>query len=503
MSRDDVLFLISNSADAGFDPPLPLMRKLPPADPFPVDSLGPILGAAARAIHDRVRAPIAIGAQSVLGAATLAVQGHADVVLPIGNGQSRPVSCYLVTIAETGERKSACDTEALWPVRKHEAKLRERYERDWPDYQNDKLAWERARDAAVKKGRGDRNAIKSAFDALGPMAAPPLTPMLTCPEPNFEGLCRLFATGLPSLGIFTTEAGQFIGGNGMAEDNKLKTAAGLSSLWDGEAIRRVRSGDGASVLPGRRLAAHLMAQPIVADVWLKDRLLAGQGLFSRILVTAPDSAAGTRLHRPERPETDRDLKRYGAHLLEILEKLLPVTGPTKNELEPRLLKLSPHSAKVWIAFADHVEAEIASGGSLEPIRGLANKLQEHAARLAGVLTLTGDIEAAEIAAPEIEAGIALAEHYAAEALRLMDAGRVNEDLRLAQRFLDWLHNSWKEDAISLPDIYQRSLNAIGDKATASKIAGILEAHNHLVKIPGGAKIAGQYRRDAWRIVRGG
>ena len=140
---------------------------------------------------------------------------------------------------------------------------------------------------------------------------------------------------------------------------------------------------------------------------------------------------------------------------------------------------------------------------LEPIRGLANKLQEHAARLAGVLTLTGDIEAAEIAAPEIEAGIALAEHYAAEALRLMDAGRVNEDLRLAQRFLDWLHNSWKEDAISLPDIYQRSLNAIGDKATASKVAGILEAHNHLVKIPGGAKIAGQYRRDAWRIVRGG
>ena len=150
-----------------------------------------------------------------------------------------------------------------------------------------------------------------------------------------------------------------------------------------------------------------------------------------------------------------------------------------------------------------MEAEIASGGSLEPIRGLANKLQEHAARLAGVLTLTGDIEAAEIAAPEIEAGIALAEHYAAEALRLIDAGRVNEDLRLAQRFLDWLHNSWKEDAISLPDIYQRSLNAIGDKATASKIAGILEAHNHLVKIPGGAKIAGQYRRDAWRIVRGG
>jgi hypothetical protein len=503
MSRDDVLRVITNSTDAAFDPPLPLMRKLPPADPFPVDALGPILGAAARAIHDRVKAPIAIGAPSVLGAATLAVQGHADVVLPIGNGQSKPVSCYLVTIAETGERKSACDTEALWPVRKHEAKLREKYEKEFPDHLNDKLAWERARDAAVKRGKGNRTAIKDALDALGPMPSPPLTPMLTCPEPNFEGLCRLFATGLPSLGIFTTEAGQFIGGNGMAEDNKLKTAAGLSSLWDGEAIRRVRSGDGASILPGRRLAAHLMAQPIVADVWLRDRLLAGQGLFSRILVTAPDSAAGTRLHRPEQSETDRDLKRYGTRLPAILEKPLQVTGSTRNELQPRSLQLSAQSARLWIAFADHVEAAISPGGSLEPIRGLANKLPEHAARLAGVLTVTGDIEAVEIAAPEMEAGIALAEHYAAEALRLIDAGRINEDLRLAQRFLDWLHNSWKEEAISLPDMYQRSLNAIGDKATASKIAGILEAHNHLVKIPGGATVAGQYRRDAWRIVCGG
>ena len=167
MSRDDVLRLINKSTDAGFDPPLPLMRKLPPADPYPVDALGAILGAAARAIHDRVRAPVAIGAQSVLGAATLAVQGHADVVLPIGNGQSRPVSCYLVTIAETGERKSACDTEALWPVRKHEAKLRERYERDWPDYQNDKLAWERARDAAVKKGRGIATRLKVRWTRWG------------------------------------------------------------------------------------------------------------------------------------------------------------------------------------------------------------------------------------------------------------------------------------------------------------------------------------------------
>ena len=47
------------------EPPRPLMRELPPADPYPIDALGHVLAPAARAIHDRVKAPVAIGAQSV------------------------------------------------------------------------------------------------------------------------------------------------------------------------------------------------------------------------------------------------------------------------------------------------------------------------------------------------------------------------------------------------------------------------------------------------------
>src|SRR5438309_1152884 len=79
------------------EPPRPLVRKSERANAYPVDALGDILGPAARDIHDRVQAPIAIGAQSVLGAAALVVQAHADVVLPIGPGQARPLSCYLMT----------------------------------------------------------------------------------------------------------------------------------------------------------------------------------------------------------------------------------------------------------------------------------------------------------------------------------------------------------------------------------------------------------------------
>jgi hypothetical protein len=497
----EVRRIIDAAEEVKPEPPRPLMRELPPADPFPVDALGDVLGAAARAIHDRVQAPIGIGAQSVLGAATLAVQGHADVVLPIGPGQVRPLSCFLITVAATGERKTACDAEALWPVRKHETALRSRHDVDMPSYANDKIAWDKARDEAVRRGKGDRAAIKAALDRLGPAPVMPLHPMLTCPEPTFEGQCRLFAAGWPSLGIFAAEGGQFIGGHGMSEDNRLKTAAGLSSLWDGEPIRRVRAGDGAATLPGRRLAAHLMAQPAVADIWFRDRLLADQGLLSRLLVTAPDSAAGARFHRDERPETNRDLKRYGARLLDIFEAPMPLVVDRPNELAPRQVALSATARRLWVEFADHVESQLARDGELQPIAGLANKLPEHASRLAGVLTLVRDIEAGEIASAEMAAGIVLAQHYAAEALRLDGGCRISADLRLAQRVLDWLLR-WRESAISLVDLYQRGPGAIRDSAAARKVVAALEEHGWLLRIREGAVIAGERRREAWRIVRG-
>ena len=89
--------------------PRPLVRELPPADPFPIEALDGVLGPAARAIHARVQAPLAVCAQSVLAAATLAVQGHSDVELP--TGQARPVSGYFLTVAGSGERKTSADHE--------------------------------------------------------------------------------------------------------------------------------------------------------------------------------------------------------------------------------------------------------------------------------------------------------------------------------------------------------------------------------------------------------
>src|SRR5262245_20410827 len=178
----EVRRIIAMADEVTPEPPRPLMRELPPADSFPINALGDVLGAAVRAVHDRVQAPLAIGAQSVLGAAALATQGHADVVLPIGPGHARPLSCYLITVALTGERKTACDTEAMWPIRRREAALREAHDGEALRYANDRAAYDHSRQAAENAGKGDRAAIRAALDALGPGPPSPLTPMLTCEE---------------------------------------------------------------------------------------------------------------------------------------------------------------------------------------------------------------------------------------------------------------------------------------------------------------------------------
>jgi hypothetical protein len=143
MSRDgptEVRRLIQGADPFKPEPPRPLMRGLPPADPFPIDALGDVLNAAARAINDRIQAPLAICGQSVLAVAALATQGHADIELPIGRpGQAKPLSGFFVTVAATGERKSVCDREAMWPVTTREAALREARETELSSYGNANL----------------------------------------------------------------------------------------------------------------------------------------------------------------------------------------------------------------------------------------------------------------------------------------------------------------------------------------------------------------------------
>ena len=482
-----------------FEPekPQPLSRKMDPADLYPVEALGEILEPAARAVQARTLAPMALAGQSVLGAAVLSVQGFKDIELP--TGQIKPISCFFLSIAGTGERKTACDTLALQPINRFEKEHRQKHaeaERVWA---NKKDIYEKEC-AKIKNGKKTMREKEQALDEMGHAPKAPHLPVITSKDATIEGLILFMTRSRPSVGLFNGEGGQFIGGHSMSEEAKIRTSTALSHLWDGSPVDRLRATDGYVYLAGRRLAMHLMAQPDIAAEMLSDRTLLDQGLLSRFLVTAPDSTAGTRFFTEPDPECYSVLRDYNEHLYALLTRKLPTEDEDEDVLALEHLKLSEEARKLWIDYTNNVEAQLYQGGPLDSVRGLANKIPEHAARLAGVLTLVADPDALYVSAPAMSNGITLAEHYMAEALRMFSCQRKHYRLRLAEETLKWLHEDWMEDVIGLPDLYQLGPNAIRDKDTAYTIVRVLEDHGWVTEIPGGTHVRDKKRKQAWRIV---
>ena len=481
--------------------PQPMVREIAPGAAYPVAHLGP-LREAVEAVQGMAQAPVAIPAASALAVASLAVQGFANVETL---GGPRPVSLYALTIARSGERKSSCDGPLMAALRDHEREQAKAQREAFTAWQNAHALWKGERDrilADAKKGKGEkRTAAQADLDALGAEPAAPPSADRTVTEPTFEGLTRLFATGQPSLGIFSDEGGQFLGGHAMNSDNRQKTLAALNDLWQGNPIRRTRAGDGHATLYGRRLAVHLMAQPAVARAFMADRMAADTGFLPRFLICEPPSTIGTRLHANARGDASA-LAGFGNRLRAILETPLPMDEETR-ELTPRVVPLAPEARALLVRFADAIEAAQAPGGDLAHVTGYASKTAEQAARIAGVLTLWRDLDAPAVSAQDMGDGIALAQFYLSEAVRLTDAAQVSQEIDRAEALRKWLLDSWPHPEIMVRDVVRRGPNPLRESPKARAALGILERHGWLNPLDPGTVVRGAARAEAWAIVKGG
>lgn len=478
--------------------PLPLKRKLPDPEPYPIKSLGGLLGEAAFAMAKTIKAPEAICGQSVLAAATLAVQSFANISI---DGRIIPIIEFFLTIGKTGDRKSAVDTVALKPHYEYQSFLAEQYKVEYSEWANKNASYEAAKKEALSRKNKEYNSKKTALDLLGPPPEPPIQPIYITEEPTYEGFVKLLEYGQPSAGLFSDEGGRFICGYGMSNDQLLKTSAGISNMWDGKAINRVRASANPMLLMGKRVSLHLMAQPEVAQILLSNPLLQGQGLLSRCLVTWPTSIAGQRTYSEDNLSTNKDYINYQNKLIAILRTPKPLKADTQNELMPRELTIAPDSKKLWISFYEAVEKENGEKGKFYSIQGFGNKAAEHVLRIAGVLTLIKDLDSQNIKIGEIKCAIELVTHYLNEALRLSNHGNTNQDLINAEKLWQWLVGKQKK-VISLVEVYQYGINSIRDAATARKIMGILTEHGYalpLSKEADGVEFEGKLRKEAWEL----
>lgn len=490
--------------------PQPLLRQVPPGADYPIAALGP-LREAAQAAQGTTQAPMALAAQSALSVASLAVQAHGNVETLGGDA---PLSLFCLTIARSGERKSATDKLLMAGLREYEREASAVHRQDMTAWENSTEIHRTDRASimqAFKKGkRADRVGAKADLEALGAEPTAPLLPNLTATEPTLEGLHKLFMAGQPSLGLFSDEGGGFLGGHGMSQDHRLKTVAGLSALWGGDALTRVRAGDGTSTLFGRRLAAHLMVQPVAARPLLADPVANGQGFLARFLIAEPQSVIGLRL-APNAPRQARQhLEAFNTRLRSILDAPKPLADASQQELTPPILTLS-HDART-VLWEYYVETETAqqAGGSLEGLTAYASKTAEQAARIAGVLTLWENLGTREIKVGMMKNGVELARFYLGEAKRLVETAEISIETERAERLRLWLRESWPSIASTnnrnpqyiLPrDIVRFGPGSMRETKTVGHLIAILARHGWLAPLDHGAVIDGAARKDAYRIAR--
>lgn len=243
-----------------------------------------------------------------------------------------------------------------------------------------------------------------------------------------------------------------------------------------------------------------MVQPTVARGFMADPLAADTGFLPRFLTCEPPSSIGTRM-QANGWRDDTSLAAFSKRMTEILEAPLPMDEETR-ELEPRTLELTADARSLLIGFADTVEGRQARGGDLHHITGTASKIAEQAARIAGVLTLWTDLDAATVRGQVMADAIELAQFYLAEAARLSNAASVSVEIDRADALRRWLIDDWAHSDVMLRDVVRKGPNALRESPKAKTALTILEKHGWLVPLETGTVVRGSQRKEAWAIMKG-
>lgn len=404
---------VLDAAEAAADWPelVPLADPVTLAGAFPFDALGPILGAAAKAIAEDVQAPDALSGGSVLAAASLAASPLSNVYMP--HGQRSPLSLFVITGAASGDRKSATDAVACYAIE-------ERRKQQARDHTKATEKWERENAERPKAER----------------TAPPAAQVLTTSNATVEGQTKLLKYQ-SCVGVFSAEGGEVLGGHSMRDERRMSGLSFYLKAWGAESLDSLRAGDGLTVLLGRRIALHVLVQPVILAQLLADPMAQGQGLLARCLIAQPDTRAGSRLFKDCNPMDNPAVVRFNDRIRELLAQTPRVWEEGDGfELRPSDMHMTPSARAMWIEFFNQVELAQGPGGELAEARPFASKAAEHAARIAGVVAVVEG--RTNIGDAEMVGGIKAAEFYMGEHLRLTGAGRTDQRNAQLRTLFGWM-----------------------------------------------------------------
>jgi len=319
-----------------------------------------------------VKAPIPLVTSSALAALSLACQAHIDVKR--AEKLQGPSGLFLLTIADSGERKSTCDGFFSSAISQYQEEQAEAMKPDIAQHEADMDAWEAERGgllSAIKDSGKKGKPIDKLRDDLADLQRnkpePPRVPRMLLGDETPENLAWSLARHWPSAGVVSSEAGTVFGAHGMGKESVMRNLALLNVLWDGGTHSVGRRTLESFTVKGARLTVALQVQEAtLREFFSKSGALAiGTGFLARFLVAWPESTQGHRLFT-DPPESWPALAKFNQRIAAILEQDVPIDED--GVLSPPILPLAAETKAAWVAFHDAIESELRSGGELYDVR---------------------------------------------------------------------------------------------------------------------------------------
>ncbi|OLE07876.1 MULTISPECIES: YfjI family protein [Delftia] len=467
----------------------------PITDNYPAQYLPPLILDAVNDVRRLTQASTPLIAASALCAMATACQGLADVKRP-GLPGVTPISLYFLTLADSGERKTAADGLFFEPIRRLEKTMRQQYAEGSANFELDekiRLAkvrgLERRLEKESKAGR-DTTATEGELGQL--MRAAPLLPArmrFMVSDITQAALYSELSLNPCTAVLHSNEAADLIKGRTMSNLPMFNRA------WDGQTLDMDRKDQADSQwVEGARLSTGLAVQPHLLE------FLCGKGgnyarevgYLARTLVAFPKSTAGQRFVDGS-DNSDSLPSGILTFQSQVHQLLLKAVERHHNGEARRVLTFEPQAAHCWVAFFNHIESRLdPQFGRLSPIKDFAAKAAEHAARMAAIFEMAQGY-AQTISEDSVQRAIAIIEWYLREFDHLFAKSTEEKSIeKHAEKILVWMHS--KSPLTGFGDrrtFTRREIQQSGprprDPESVSVVLQYLLTHGHIQSVFGSDK----------------
>ena len=409
---------------------------------YPIDAIPSSLKNAIVSYQSYGQQPLPLVACSALANVSLACQGLANVARD--KYLISPISLYFLTIASSGERKSAVDSAFSCATQSWLESVHQELAPKVQSALSHHNAWKIEREAILSQLKRaavsgcDTFEYKKSLELIDKQEPEiPCLPTLYFEDTTQEALATHLALGWPSGSLWSDEAGIFLGSHSM-QSNPTRFVALLNRLWDGKSTTAHRKTSQSFVIKDRRLTVNLMMQPILLDKMKPQEagINRQSGFMARCLIAYPQSNMGSRFYN-EPPENIEFLNDYNQHIFNCLEQSKELNR--RGCINLPSLYFSKQAKEKWINYFNSIESGLANNSEWFAIKDFAAKGAENVARLAALFHLF-EGKQGDISIESLEQSIEIIHWHLTETKSLFSTDDEKLSIASAAKLVNWLKN---------------------------------------------------------------